>query len=358
MSEGRWERLQALFEGALARPESERESWLKAVCGGDTELLDEALGLLAADAIDRDPVREMVSQSVQELGGSVMPDQGQSIGPWRILREIGRGGMGSVYLAERADQEYRREVAVKLIRGFPDGQSLERMRAERQILADLDHPNIAAMIDGGTTADGQPYLVMQYIDGDQLDVWCREQRPSRTRRLALMTRLCAAVEYAHRNLVIHRDLKPGNVLVVQGDQPMVLDFGIAKLSDAEASTEEPGEVTRSGRYYTPGFSPPEQLSGASVTTLADVFSLGKLLDWLLRNHPADEDQRVPRELVAIIDQATAGRPDERYSSVAALRDDLERFEQGLPVAAAPARFGYRLGKFLRRHRLAAVTGAV
>jgi serine/threonine-protein kinase len=356
--ESRWQKLQALFEGALGRPEGERSSWLEAACGDDVELFEEVQGLLAADATRDDPMRDVVSQSVQDMEGSAMPKQGQAIGPWRILREIGRGGMGSVYLAERADQEYRREVAVKLIRGFPDAQSLERMRAERQILADLDHPNIAAMIDGGTTSDGQPYLVMQYIEGDQLDEWCRQHAPSRARRLALMVRLCMAVEYAHRNLVIHRDLKPGNVLVSANDQPMVLDFGIAKLTDADAPEAETGAVTRSGRYYTPGFSPPEQLSGEPVTTLADVFSLGKLLNWLLQRHPAAGEGKIPRELVAIIDQATAGRPVERYASVAALREDIERYQQGLPVSAAPARFGYRLGKFLRRHRLATAMALV
>ena len=213
--------------------------------------------MLAADADTRDPASDMVATSLQDLAAGSQGVAGRSLGPWRIIEELGSGGMGSVFLAERADDEYRRRVALKLIRGFPDPASLERLRAERQILADLNHPNIAAMIDGGTTDDGQPYLVMEYIEGVPLDQWCKEQRPSLEKRTALFRLICDAVQYAHRNLVIHRDLKPNNVLVTSEGRPVLLDFGIAKL--LEPGAEDSDEVTRGARYYTPGFSSPEQL---------------------------------------------------------------------------------------------------
>jgi serine/threonine-protein kinase len=344
-----------LFEGALEQPEPDRDTWLEAACRDDPDLLAEVRNMLAADATTRDPVGEAVSNSVRELEAAARRVQGQTIGPWRIVRELGSGGMGSVYLAERADSEYRRQVAVKLIRGFPDSTSLERLKSERQILADLDHPNIAAMIDGGTTDDGQPYLVMQYIEGQLLNEWCQDVRPDRGLKIRLFCRICAAVEYAHQKLVIHRDLKPGNVIVTAGGEPMLLDFGIARLASDDRSSDEVGAVTRSGRYFTPGFSSPEQLRGESVSTLADVYALGKLLGWLMRSERAPGESACPRELAAIIAQATAGEPGERYPSVATLRQDIERYLDGRPVEAAAPRLGYRLGKFIRRHAWATST---
>jgi len=358
VSSAHWDRLQALFEGALEQPESDRDAWLESACEGDPELLAEVRQLLAADATTRDPVGDAVSHSVRDLEAASRRLKGQAIGPWRIVRELGSGGMGAVYLAERADSEYRRQVAVKLIRGFPDSTSLERLKTERQILADLDHPNIAAMIDGGTTEDGQPYLVMQYIDGQLLNDWCQDARPDRGRRLGLFCRICTAVEYAHQKLVIHRDLKPGNVMVTSAGEPMLLDFGIAKLASDDKVSSEAGSMTRSGRYFTPGFSSPEQLRGESVSTLADVYGLGRLLDWLMRRELAPGEGACPRELAAVIKQATASEPSERYPSVAALRQDIERYLDGRPVEAAAPRFGYRFAKFIRRHAWATGAGVL
>ncbi|AKS41111.1 serine/threonine-protein kinase [Wenzhouxiangella marina] len=358
MSEERWAQLQALFEGALERPESERNAWLDAACGDDGALRDELRGLLEADASEDDPLRQAVDRTVRELDETSQRASGQAIGPWRILRELGSGGMGSVYLAERGDAEYQRQVAVKLIRGFPDAQSLERLRQERQILADLEHPNIAAMLDGGTTEGGQPYLVMQFVDGQPLDRWCASERLPRRQRLALMQRICSAVEYAHQKLIIHRDLKPGNVMVTPAGEPMLLDFGIAKLASDEAQTGEAGAMTRSGRYFTPGFSPPEQLRGESVSTLADVYGLGKLLEWLMTRDLAPGEGDCPRELMAIIARATANELRERYPSVATLRQDIERYLEGRPVEAAAPRWGYRLGKFIKRHAWATAAVAL
>jgi len=360
MSSEYWRRIEALFHGALDQPAEDRESWLAEQCGDDSELFDGVRELLAADSGEEtataDPARSIVNRSVVKLPYALAPSTGQTIGPWRIVRELGRGGMGYVFLAERADEEYEREVALKLIRGFPDPASLERLRTERQILAGLDHPHIAAMIDGGTTGEGQPYLVMQYIDGVPIDRWCREQQPPIRRRIEMMMRVCDAVQYAHQNLVIHRDLKPSNVLVTNAGQPMLLDFGIAKLLEPDQDGE--ADLTRAGRYYTPGFAAPEQMSGQPISTVSDVFSLGKLLGLLLGPGTPGSAGRVPADLEAIVRQATADASEDRYPSAASLRSDLERFLEGSPVEAAAPRLAYRFKKFLLRHRLGVSVAAL
>ena len=354
MSAGDWKRLDTLFHGALDQPEDARDAWLEAECD-DEEVLRQVRAMLDADADTRDPAGEMVTTSLQGLAAGSHDVAGKSLGPWRIIEELGSGGMGSVFLAERADDEYRRRVALKLIRGFPDPASLNRLRVERQILADLNHPNIAAMIDGGTTDDGQPYLVMEYIEGVPVDQWCKEQRPSLEKRIALFRLICDAVQYAHRNLVIHRDLKPNNVLVTSEGRPVLLDFGIAKL--LEPGAEDPDDVTRGARYYTPGFSSPEQLAGAPVSTASDVYSLGKLFELMLIAGRADS-KPVPRDLQAIVKHATADAPADRYSSVEALDADLANYLEGRPVEAAARRLGDRAWKFVTRHRLAVSAASV
>jgi len=348
VSGGDWKRLDALFHGALEQPESRREAWLAGECD-DEGLLQQVRAMLAADAESADPAAALVSATLNDLASGGPGVAAKSLGPWRIIKELGRGGMGSVFLAERADDEYRRSVALKLIRGFPDPASLARLRAERQILADLGHPNIAAMIDGGTTDDGQPYLVMEYIDGVPVDQWCEEKRPSTQQRVALFRLICDAVQYAHRSLVIHRDLKPNNVLVTADSRPVLLDFGIVKL--LEPGAEDGGDATRGARYYTPGFSSPEQLSGAPVSTASDVYSLGRLFELMLAAGRADS-KPVPRDLRAIVLRATADVPADRYSSVEALDADLANFLEGRPVDAASRRLGDRAWKFVKRHRLA------
>ena len=349
-----WKKLEALFHGALERPENARDAWLAQQCD-DAEMLQRVRAMLEADAEPTDPAEALVASSLDGLASDAGGGAGQRLGPWRIIEELGSGGMGSVFLAERADDEYRRRVALKLIRGFPDSASLDRLRAERQILADLSHPNIAAMIDGGTTGEGQPYLVMEYIEGVPADQWCRRQLPSVKERVALLREICGAVQYAHRNLVIHRDLKPNNVLVTAEGRPVLLDFGIAKLMQPDS--EEPDQATRGARYYTPGFSSPEQLAGAPVSTASDVYSLGKLFELVLA--AGREDQKpVPRDLTAVVKRATADDPAERYSSVEALDADLANFLAGRPVEAASRRLGDRAWKFVKRHRLAVAAASV
>lgn len=348
--------LEQLFHAALERPDAERRAWLEHACDGEEALLARVLALLDADVQDGDPVADPVERSLEGMGS--VPTEGRRLGPWRVLRALGEGGMGSVVLAERADDEYHRKVAIKLIRGFPDSASLERLRAERQILADLHHPDIATMIDGGTTDDGQPYLVMEYVEGRPIDAWCTAQGVDLTGRVALVRRLCAAVHHAHQNLVIHRDLKPDNVLVTDDGRPVLLDFGIAKLLPTDA-VESDGR-TRGARFYTPGFSAPEQLAGERVSTATDVYSMGKLLQLLLDGLPSDRRDRVPADLQAIVERATREQPGERYASMASMGEDLGRFLAGEAVLAAAGRWRYRARKFISRYRwpLAALALAV
>jgi len=342
--------ISSLFQQALDQPAGSRDAWLRRACGEDADLYQAVAELLTADADTGDPFPGALEAAARELDDSASPVAGRRIGPWEIVREIGRGGMGTVLLARRADDEYRREVAIKLIRGFPDSASLERLRHERQVLADLAHPRIAAMIDGGTTDDGQPYLVMEFIDGQPIDAWCRQRQLPIRARIRLLIEICEAVHFAHQQLVVHRDLKPANVLVTADGQPKLLDFGIAKLLPVSQPDSRPAPVTRQ-RFYTPHFSSPEHIAGRPVSTASDVYSLGRLLEAVLTDN-GESEQRIPGELGAVVRRSCADRPEERYASAAALGDDLKRYLSGAPLHAAGSRAGYFLRKFLWRHRLA------
>ena len=212
---------------------------------------------------------------------------GQRIGPYEIVREIGHGGMGSVYLAVRADDQYRKQVAIKVVkRGMDTDAILRRFMMERQILANLEHPNIARLLEGGSTEDGLPYFVMEYVEGQAITDYCDNQRSSITQRLELFRTVCSALHYAHQNLVVHRDIKPSNILVTQDGIPKLLDFGIAKLLDPNWDGET-GEATASMvRLMTPEYASPEQFRGASITTATDVYSLGLVLYQLLSRTPS------------------------------------------------------------------------
>ena len=353
-----WETLTELFHGALAQPAARRRAWLEARCGDVPGLLDEVLALLDCHASDDARVERAVAAAAGHVGAEASVPAAGQLGPYRLLELLGQGGMGSVYLAERDDQEYRTRVAIKLIRGFPEPAALERLRRERQILADLAHPNIARLLDGGSTDDGQPYLVMEYIDGVPLTQWCRDKDLDEAARIGLLLPVCEAVHYAHQNLVIHRDIKPGNVLITADGRPVLVDFGIAKLLSAPAASEE-----QTSRHYTPGYASPEQLAGAALTTACDIYGLGRLLLALLgfehaARRPAQDEsltrsewqRRLPRDLAAIIDQATRIEPERRYPSAAALSADLANYLEGRAVDAVPSSLGYRLGKFVRRNR--------
>ncbi|MGQ3054175.1 MAG: protein kinase domain-containing protein, partial [Roseateles sp.] len=275
---------------------------------------------------------------------------GDRLGPWRLCGDLGEGGMGRVMRAERADGAYEQQVAIKLLRSRGDAASLARLTRERQILAGLRHPHIARLLDGGSTPAGQPYLVMELVDGEPVDQWCEHHAADLATRLALFDQVCDAVAHAHARLVVHCDIKPSNVLVDAEGQVRLLDFGIARLVQGDTPDEAPA--------LTPAFASPEQLAGATPGTGSDIFSLGRLLQCLT-------EARLPRglrgrALAAVWTMAQAAQPAQRYDSVGALRAELQRLQQGRPVRAwgpGPARRRYVMVLALRRHWLACLAGA-
>ncbi len=384
----RWHEVDRIFAETLDRPPPERTAFLDTACAGDRALRREVERLLAADRtgagfLERPPA-ELLSLALDER------EEGGSLGPYRLLRRIGSGGMGTVYLARREDEHYQRDVAVKVLRsGRASTEAFHRFLAERQILAHLEHPNIARLYDGGSTEDGRPYLVMELIEGMPVDKYCDRHRLTVDQRLGLFQKVCAAVQYAHQNLLVHRDLKPANILITPEGEPKLLDFGIAKRL-----APEPGHLdeTQSGmRMLTPSYASPEQVWGKAITTASDVYSLGVILYELLagrrpckqnperpsfalvRPGPPDAEEiassretrpsalarRLQGDLDDIVLAALRKDPRLRYGSAAQLSQDLERHLQDLPVTARPATLRYRVRKFARRHRGgAAATAAV
>ncbi len=385
MDRERWARIEGVFNDALDRPASERAAFLDQACAGDPELRASVDALLAEWTADPD---FMETPLVTVSEGVASPTNGRSVGPFRVVRELARGGMGEVFLAVLEREDFRRTVALKVIqRGAMSDDALRRFRLERRILASLRHPNIAQLLDGGTTDDGRPYVAMEYVEGEPIDVYCEARNLPVADRLRLFRKVCDAVQYAHRQLVVHRDLKPANILVTDRGEPKLLDFGIGKLLEPDPDeTGETGEtaldVTRTGaRALTPSHASPEQVRGERVTVASDVYQLGVLLYELLagrRPHQAQEDslvhleraileddppppsarRRVPRDLDTICLMALRKEPERRYASAAALADDVGRYLDGLPVMARPDTLGYRAGKFVRRHTAAVAVTAL
>ena len=296
----------------------------------------------------------------ERLLAAVDPPRRERVGPYRLVRLLGRGGMGEVHLAERDDGEYRGQVAIKLLSGAGTfgGERERRLRRERQILASLRHPGIAALYDGGITEDGQPYLVMEHVDGQPIDEYCQERRLSVRERLELFAKVCDAVQYAHARLVVHRDLKPSNLLVTSDGASKLLDFGIAKLLDGAETTR--AEV----RVFTPRRAAPEQILGEAVSTATDVYALGLLLFELLAGRLPDGEER-PRlgrelgaDLEAIVARALARRPEDRYAAAGFLAEDVRRHLAGKPVQARRQTRIYLLRKFVRRHTVSVVVAAL
>jgi serine/threonine protein kinase/tetratricopeptide (TPR) repeat protein len=400
----RWQQIKIVLAGALDREDGDRTIYLDGVCREDADLRREVESLLATERELGDFIEIPVFRIHPEGGGPPLA-VGQRIGAYRIVREVGRGGMGSVYLAERADQAFEKQVALKVVRrGMDTEEIVHRFRAERQILAHLDHENIAKLLDGGTTEDGRPYFVMEYVEGKPIDEDCDARKLSTAQRLALFRTVCAAVHFAHQNLIVHRDLKPGNILVTADGKPKLLDFGIAKLVDPD---QEPFALTRADlRMMTPDYASPEQVRGEPITTASDIYSLGVLLYVLLTGHrpyrpstqaPQDlaraicesdplrpssvvarveevkrsdgssfeltpesvsrvrdgEERLLRRRLAGDLDnivlKAMQKDPQRRYASVDQLSTDLERHLQGLPVVARKDTLGYRTRKFVGRH---------
>lgn len=319
---------------------------------------DELARLLAADRRAGDPIL----QAVVDGAANVERPNSTRFGAWRLLRELGAGGMGTVFLAERVEGQFAQQVAIKLLRGFPTSESMRRLRQERQILAELDHPNIARLLDGGETEDGQPWLAMEYVSGSPFLEHVHRHAPSMRERLALFNAMLGAIEHAHQHLIIHRDLKPANVLVTDAGAVKLLDFGIARLIAAGES----GQRSTSTRIFSLGYASPEQQAGGTITTASDIYSLGVMLRELLTG--ARETGGMPNPLIApltldadmagIIAKATSARAEDRYTGASEFRDDLDRFREGRPVRAAAMTRRYRLRKFIGRHHLGALLGAI
>ncbi|NNF58759.1 MAG: serine/threonine protein kinase [Rhodothermaceae bacterium] len=369
----RWTEVDALFDAALQRPPDERTAFLRATCGDDPLLYGAVAALLESDAAAAqalgESATEFAARLLEEIG-TVEPDTvedlvaGTRLGPYRIVGELGRGGMGTVYRAERADGTFEKGVALKLVkRGMDTDEVLRRFRYERQVLAGLDHPGIARLLDAGAAPDGRPYLVMELVEGEPLTRYAETRDLDLEARLALFEQACEAVAYAHHHLVVHRDLKPSNMLVAEDKtgQPRVklLDFGIAKLLNDDENL-----LTRLGGLMTPEYAAPEQREGGAVTTATDVYALGVVLHELLAGQrptepgraPSDavEDDRLRRRLRGDLDTllltALHDEPGRRYASADALLADVRRRRRGLPLIARPDTVGYRLRKFVERHR--------
>ena len=408
-----WHRTKAVLAEALEQRPADRAAYLDEACGGDAALRAEVESLLDADSEADDFI---VAPAFVALAADDERDGNleRSIGPYRLERLIGRGGMGSVYLARRVDHEFERQVAVKMIRRGMDSELLiRRFRHERQILASLDHPHIARLFDGGTTDDGLPYFVMEFVDGVPIDRFADERTLSTPDRLRLFLRVVDAVQHAHERQIVHRDLKPGNVLVTPDGQPKLLDFGIAKLLDPDA--DGAATFTSLARPMTPDYASPEQVRGAAITPATDVYALGLLLYELLTGHrpyrlathtpdevarvvceqdperpsaavartetiahvggmtetispasvsatrdgsPARLRQRLHGALDEVVLKALRKDPGERYASAAALADDLRRYLDDQPVAASQGARWYRVARLVRRHRAALATAAL
>ena len=381
-----WQRVKRIAGDARERPDEAREAFLAEACAGDAVLRASVDGLLVSVAAAESAFETSVAtptgvpSTLERAFRQQQLESGTVLGPYRILREIGHGGMGRVYLAERADGAYDLQVAIKLVDRLGSDAVLARFHDERQILASLDHANIAHLVDGGSTTDGVPYLAMEYVDGEPIEAYCDNRRLDLAARLTLFRHVCAAVHYAHQRLVIHRDIKNNNILVTRDGVPKLLDFGIAKVLSAHG---DQGAATLL-RALTPDSASPEQVQGMPVTIATDVYSLGVLLYRLLsgqspyRTRQTSEMEllraiceRIPapplearreagapawsvsafaRDLDAITLMALRKEPERRYGSVAEFADDIERFQRGLPVRAAPDSRTYRARKFVARHR--------
>jgi eukaryotic-like serine/threonine-protein kinase len=387
----RWQRVEALFRTAIDRPADERDAYLTRVCDGDEDLRREVLSLLERDTAEdfiRDPIANaaMAFTAKDDLTG-------ERIGPYRVKRLIGRGGMGDVYEAERDDEHFRLQVAIKIIkRGMDTDFVRDQFLRERQILATLDHPHIARLFDGGATPDGSPYFVMEFVAGEPITAYCRRHQLSVNEKLKLFRKVCSAVQHAHQRLVVHRDLKPSNILIApsadgKSGQPKLLDFGIAKLLSPDTGQARARTETALS-MMTPEYASPEQACGQEVATTTDVYSLGVVLYELLTDRrpyefrtfaPAEIERaicetaieepskvvggmagaptRLARQLAGDLDNITMmamrKEPERRYQSVEQFSEDIRRHLEGMPVAARKDTFGYRAGKFVRRHKAGA-----
>ena len=408
MTPERWQQVKGVLQGALELSEQRRKTFLDDACRGDQPLRQEVESLLLQEnAVTEGFLRSPVAASEQEVDRDARYWVGRRIGPYEIIEIIGEGGMGSVYRAARADEQYQKQVAIKIVKlGLDTPFALARFRAERQILANLEHPNIARLLDGGTTEDGLPYVVMELVEGRRLDEYCDEHKLATTERLDLFLQICAAVQYAHQRLIIHRDIKPSNVLVNAEGVPKLLDFGIAKILESSEANPQPAQTISLLRLLTPEYASPEQIKGEPITTASDVYSLAVVLYELLtgrapynvstqtphelsravceteperpsmavlrkqfpanetEGRPADDSsltatlegspeklsKRLSGDLDNIVLMALRKEPQRRYASVEQFAEDIRRHLENLPVIARKDTFRYRTLKFVARHK--------
>jgi eukaryotic-like serine/threonine-protein kinase len=420
MTPERYAQIKQMLDRAFSLTAEERQALFNQLDLDDPALRREVESLLARDAVATDyftkPGRALATANFADVLASISLPY-ENIGSYKLVRELGHGGMGTVFLAERADGQFQQRVAIKLLRfGGNAGGAVQRFKHERQILAALDHPNIAKLLDGGTTQDGQPYLVLEFIEGVPIDIYCQRNQLPLNDRLRLFRQICAAVHYAHQHLVIHRDIKPSNILVTNEGVPKLLDFGIAKLLAPEQFDLTAFETAIHGAPMTPAYASPEQVRGQPISTATDVYSLGIVLYELLTGRRPYEIKAefTPWEMARVICEAEPARPStaaecvpvtrvekpaletnssassaqpastqspekwqrqlqgdldnivlmalrkepqSRYASVEQLSEDLRRYLEGLPVNARPHTFGYRFSKFIQRHKLPVAAAA-
>lgn len=412
MQKERWEKVESILDTALTLDGETRTAYIEKACSSDDELLKEVYELL--DAIQKSEETEylstktgrkkMLMDDLSEISvGSVEDLIGKQIGAFKITEQIGSGGMGAVYKAERARGDFSQQVAIKIVHhGLKSQDTVKRFQMEQQILAALHHPHIAALYDGGVTANGLPFLVMEYVDGLPMDEYCDRNRLTVHERLDLFRDICSAVEYAHSNLIIHRDLKADNIFVDADGRVKILDFGIAKLLDHQMSDIELLETRPGQKFWTPAYAAPEQVEGKNITTATDVYALGVLLNKLLTGQfPIDLreksiseietlirqispdlssvqvkkspqnaqvavarkltavqlSQRLTGDLDAIIQKALRKEQERRYRSVEQFSDDINRYLNGFPVQARPENVAYKTGKFIRRNKALVIGSA-
>lgn len=338
-------RAKALFAEVCDLPEPERSERLRAATE-DAEIIRFVIALADQSETRGARLAQPVRDAIQLISEEALKP-GDILDAWKLIAPIGQGGMGSLFLVERNDGHFRQRAALKVLKGLPHTQAMELLARERQLLASLTHPNIARLLDGGATAGGQPYLVMEYIDGQPIDQYCRTHRLSRPAILRMFLRALPAVAFAHRQLVVHCDIKPANLLVNTEGRPMLLDFGIAQLVRTSSAPEEGAGLLSPG--YTPGYASPEQRRHETVTILSDIYSLGVLLGDILGLKERLARSLRGRELAAIVARCTAHDPAQRYGSVDALADDLDRWLAHKPVRAMVAGPLYVARRALRRH---------
>jgi len=398
MNSEKWQKIEPLFHEAIGLSGEDLSSYLKKIEGQDPETAGELKNLL-------DSHFEADSFLIEDSFSDEIATPGELIGPWKIVRGIGRGGMSTVYLAERADGQFERSVAIKFLHGIMPGKKMHsRLLAEQRILAKLEHKNIARLFDSGLTDNRRPYFILEYVDGEPLHAYCTSNKLTVQQKLKIFEQICEAVQFAHQRLIVHRDLKPSNILVKNDGTVKLLDFGIAKILEEDTAGAIP--LTRTGfQLMTPEYASPEQVNGENITTATDVYSLGLLLCQILTGRlPYDVSQKNPLEIGRIINAAQPTRPshlltqkasetgnddspsynlnlkslrrelkgdldnivlkalrkepERRYNSAEQLLNDLQNYQKNLPVSARPETPGYRAKKFIQRHRLGFVATVI